>query len=49
MLRDVSFDLDAGDFAAVLGDRRMGKTTLLRIVAGLEAPDAAPSPSVAGR
>jgi ABC-type lipoprotein export system ATPase subunit len=39
-LRDVSFDLNAGDFAAVLGDRRMGKTTLLRIVAGLEAPDA---------
>ena len=39
-LRDVSFGLDAGDFAAVLGDRRMGKTTLLRIAAGIEPPDA---------
>lgn len=40
VLRDVSFELAAGDFAAVLGDRRMGKTTLLRIAAGIDQPDA---------
>jgi putative ABC transport system ATP-binding protein len=40
VLREVSFALDAGDFAAVLGDRRMGKTTLLRIAAGIDPPDA---------
>ncbi|HMJ01376.1 MAG TPA: ATP-binding cassette domain-containing protein [Conexibacter sp.] len=39
VLHDVSFTLEAGDFAAVLGDRRMGKTTLLRIAAGIDAPD----------
>lgn len=39
VLRDVSFALEAGDFAAVLGDRRMGKTTLLRIAAGIDVPD----------
>jgi ABC-type lipoprotein export system ATPase subunit len=39
VLRDVSFALAAGDFAAVLGDRRMGKTTLLRIAAGIDTPD----------
>lgn len=40
VLRDVSFALDAGDFAAVLGDRGMGKTTLLRVAAGIDSPDA---------
>ena len=40
VLRDVSFALDAGDFAAVLGDRGMGKTTLLRVAAGIDTPDA---------
>ncbi len=39
VLQDVSFALHAGDFAAILGDRRMGKTTLLRIAAGIDAPD----------
>jgi ABC-type lipoprotein export system ATPase subunit len=39
VLQDVSFALQAGDFAAILGDRRMGKTTLLRIAAGIDAPD----------
>jgi ABC-type lipoprotein export system ATPase subunit len=38
-LRDATFDLHAGDFAAVLGDRCAGKTTLLRVAAGVEAPD----------
>ncbi len=39
VLQDVSFALQAGDFAAILGDRRMGKTTLLRIAAGIDTPD----------
>jgi len=39
VLRDVSFALHRGDFAAILGDRKMGKTTLLRIAAGIDAPD----------
>lgn len=39
-LRDVSFALRAGDFAAVQGERDSGKTTLLRVASGVEAPDA---------
>lgn len=35
------FDLDVGpgDFVGVWGERRSGKTTLLRLAAGIEAPD----------
>jgi ABC-type lipoprotein export system ATPase subunit len=35
------FDLDVvpGDFVGVWGERRSGKTTLLRLAAGVEAPD----------
>jgi ABC-type cobalamin/Fe3+-siderophores transport system ATPase subunit len=39
VLDNVSFDLDAGDFAAIFGQRASGKTTLLRIAAGMEPPD----------
>ena len=39
VLREVSFALQPGDFAAVLGDRQTGKTTLLRIAAGVDLPD----------
>lgn len=39
VLDDVSFDLDAGEFAAIFGQRASGKTTLLRIAAGIEAAD----------
>ncbi len=39
VLDDVSFDLDAGEFAAIFGQRASGKTTLLRIAAGMERPD----------
>lgn len=36
------FDLEveAGEFVGVWGERRSGKTTLLRLAAGIEAPDA---------
>lgn len=39
-LDDVSLSLGPGDFVGVFGDRRCGKTTLLRVAAGLDGPDA---------
>ena len=38
-LRHTSLDLAAGEMVAVWGIRRSGRTTLLRVAAGLEAPD----------
>jgi NitT/TauT family transport system ATP-binding protein len=35
-LRNVSFDVDDGEFVCILGPSGCGKTTLLRIIAGLE-------------
>ncbi len=35
----LSFDLQAGRLTALLGESGVGKTTLLRVVAGLEAPE----------
>jgi iron(III) transport system ATP-binding protein len=40
VLRDVSFVLPAGGAIALVGASGIGKTTLLRICAGLELPDA---------
>jgi ABC-type ATPase involved in cell division len=39
VLDRVSLEIDAGDFVGVWGPRRAGKSTLLRIAAGMEAPD----------
>jgi ABC-type methionine transport system ATPase subunit len=39
VLDRVSFAIDVGETVGVLASRRAGKTTLLRIAAGLEAPD----------
>ena len=39
VLDDVSFEVDAGDFVGIWGVRRSGKSTLLRLAAGMELPD----------
>jgi ABC-type multidrug transport system ATPase subunit len=39
VLRDVSLELDSGELVAVWGLRRSGRSTLLRVAAGIEAPD----------
>jgi ABC-type multidrug transport system ATPase subunit len=38
-LTDVSLEIEAGELVAVLGPRASGRTTLLRLAGGLEAPD----------
>jgi ABC-type multidrug transport system ATPase subunit len=38
-LRDISLEVGAGELVGVWGGRFSGRTTLLRIAAGLEAPD----------
>ncbi len=39
ILRDISFELDAGELIAIWGLRRCGRSTLLRIAAGIEPAD----------
>lgn len=39
VLDAVSFEIEAGQLAAIFGRRAAGKSTLLRIAAGLEPPD----------
>lgn len=39
VLRDVTLEVQAEELVAVWGTRRSGRTTLLRIAAGIEAPD----------
>jgi ABC-type multidrug transport system ATPase subunit len=40
LLHDVSLEVDAGELVVVWGPRRCGRSTLLRIAAGVEPPDA---------
>jgi ABC-type lipoprotein export system ATPase subunit len=40
VLEEVSFEVHAGEHIGVIGPRRAGKSTLLRLAAGVESPDA---------
>jgi putative ABC transport system ATP-binding protein len=40
ILTDVSLDIEAAELVGIWGARRSGRTTLLRIAAGIAAPDA---------
>ena len=39
-VHDLSLDIAAGEFFALLGPSGCGKTTLMRLIAGFEQPDA---------
>jgi putative ABC transport system ATP-binding protein len=39
VLRDVDLVLGAGEYVAVMGESGIGKSTLLNLIAGLDAPD----------
>lgn len=40
VLHDVSLELAAGDYIAIMGESGVGKSTLLNLIAGLDLPDA---------
>ncbi|MGC2238920.1 MAG: ABC transporter ATP-binding protein [Pyrinomonadaceae bacterium] len=39
VLEDINFDVDEGEILVLLGASGSGKTTILRVIAGLETPD----------
>ena len=40
ILKDINLKIDEGDFMTFLGPSGCGKTTTLRVIAGLEDPEA---------
>ena len=38
ILKDINIDVDAGEFVCILGQSGCGKSTFLRLLAGLEKP-----------
>ncbi len=40
VLREISLDIDAGELVAVWGSRHSGRSTLMRVAAGVDPPDA---------
>jgi len=38
-IRDVSFEIELGELVAIWGPRRSGRSTLLRVAAGIESPE----------
>jgi putative ABC transport system ATP-binding protein len=39
VLSDITLDIEAGDFTALMGPSGSGKTTLLNLIAGIDKPD----------
>ena len=39
VLKDISLSVDEGEYVAIMGPSGIGKTTLLRMIAGFEKPD----------
>src|SRR5690242_318809 len=39
VLANIDFELNAGDYVAVMGESGVGKSTLLNLIAGLDQPD----------